>query len=157
MNPFPTETDKLKAMLEVAEWMIENVELRNNHAHPENGCVLWSKKHDEYVRMKSAPVEPAKSADHVERVLITLANAAYHWGKSNGEGRSEKNFNHFLGTSNYENALNQLTANQFAAQRMPSEEESFMAMFPKGEKDKSYSSFKNGWNACFEWLRNKLK
>ena len=40
-----------------------------------------------------------------EERMTTLLRAAYHWGRDNGFGRSEKNFNDFVNTSSVQQTL----------------------------------------------------
>lgn len=57
--------------------------------------------------------------------ITEILKAAYHWGRDNGEGRSDKNFNDFLNTfvvSKLEHLVNQEVERRIA-ERMPSEEE----------------------------------
>ena len=57
--------------------------------------------------------------------ITEVLKAAYHWGRDNGEGRSDKNFNDFLNTSvvsKLEFFVNQEVEKRIA-ERMPSEEE----------------------------------
>lgn len=62
-----------------------------------------------------------KSIEMKEKI-IEMLKAAYHWGRDNGEGRSDKNFNDFLNTSivsNLEPLINQEEEKRIA-ERMPS-------------------------------------
>ena len=57
--------------------------------------------------------------------ITEILKAAYHWGRDNGEGRSDKNFNDFLNTfvvSKLEHLVNQEVEKRIA-ERMPSEED----------------------------------
>jgi hypothetical protein len=41
--------------------------------------------------------------------IIEILKHAYHWGRDNGEGRSEKNFNDFLETSTFKDFIDSIS------------------------------------------------
>lgn len=94
--------------------------------------------------------------------ITEILKAAYHWGRDNGEGRSDKNFNDFLNTfvvSKLEHLVNQEVEKRIA-ERMPSDElieeiqEKSLLEYenaPICEID-YYSGFEDG----VKWLRSRL-
>jgi hypothetical protein len=98
--------------------------------------------------------------------ITEILKAAYHWGRDNGEGRSDKNFNDFLNTfvvSKLEHLVNQEVEKRIA-ERMPSEmtleeaeiaaKETDYACFavePEGNEINfadAAAFYLEGWNAC---------
>lgn len=92
--------------------------------------------------------------------ITEILKAAYHWGRDNGEGRSDKNFNDFLNTfvvSKLEHLVNQEVEKRIA-ERMPSEEEiekHFTTPHYHYEKGHYYKVRKDRIFGA-NWLRSRL-